>query len=687
MRPTEVRLIEEVDAEPGDDERLLVYADWLQMRGDPRGELIALDVHARVHGTRDPRTRELEIEVEAALLARLDVVGGVEFGWHGGFLRDVIVPGKLVPVITERSWLADPAFSRLRSLAIDSTTTTSGNDDPSALLASAPGLASLERLAIGGSRLPSPTPTLLAQLVARLPKLHDLELVGCTTLDAEHLTALAPAKLDALAMWMPCDDTALERLLQMPSELTRLTVLQEHRDPTHRAAPDGVRRLLSGHYQPRIERLALMGGGYERELLQLTTGRSIATRLLALGLDWNRVDNDTLLYAAGWLGKLQLIWPRPLGTTPDPDHDFQLARRLKAIGRLDDALLHARRACDRGGTSYLHWLELATIHDARHGIRDYLDATTRALQLDRDGLEAWTHRGRALLALGHYDEARLAFERVIELAPNEGHHHLQLGRLHALRGNVESALIALEHAAERTPRRADEAILIAVELLCELDDPARVELLVERHPTLHRQTRVRASATRMLASGQVDRVLGIVLPHADLDVAGAHLCAAALRGQGDHERARQVMRRFVASLACPALIASGWVGLALSGEDGFAVATFDPALLADQIADHLNPTRISPIHHTHDRPTDRLLAAAYAIATAAVLRPDEVPPRIAVFADWLDAAPRKTAGTGYCDHVLFTAAAAAAPAWSARLDTLYQVIAGRLPRHVLRQLD
>ena len=53
-------LIDEVLAHPDDDGPRRVYADWLSERGDPRGELIAVQCELAVRGAHDPERRDLE---------------------------------------------------------------------------------------------------------------------------------------------------------------------------------------------------------------------------------------------------------------------------------------------------------------------------------------------------------------------------------------------------------------------------------------------------------------------------------------------------------------------------------------------------------------------------------------------------------------------------------------------------
>ena len=53
-------LLDAVYADPESDAARLVLADWLQENGDPRGELISLQL-SRAAGTREGRAREKEL--------------------------------------------------------------------------------------------------------------------------------------------------------------------------------------------------------------------------------------------------------------------------------------------------------------------------------------------------------------------------------------------------------------------------------------------------------------------------------------------------------------------------------------------------------------------------------------------------------------------------------------------------
>lgn len=70
----------------------LVLADWLQQRGEPRGELIVVQ-HALAAAPRDPalRAREAALFADHAdrLLGPLAHLGDARIDWHCGFVRSL----------------------------------------------------------------------------------------------------------------------------------------------------------------------------------------------------------------------------------------------------------------------------------------------------------------------------------------------------------------------------------------------------------------------------------------------------------------------------------------------------------------------------------------------------------------------------------------------------------------------
>jgi uncharacterized protein (TIGR02996 family) len=112
-RPSvEADLLAAVYVTPDDDTPRLVYADWLQQRGDPRGEFIALQI-ARASGKAKRGARKLEDDLLAAHGARwADQV----LGSSGGgvrFERGFIVDCNLMWMTPTRR-IGSPAFNTVR---------------------------------------------------------------------------------------------------------------------------------------------------------------------------------------------------------------------------------------------------------------------------------------------------------------------------------------------------------------------------------------------------------------------------------------------------------------------------------------------------------------------------------------------------------------------------------------------
>ena len=103
----------EAAAATGDPVQLAVYADALQSHGDPRGELIAIDLHAAAHGT----TRELDERRATVLtgwLGSLATEPGLRFA--DGCIDLMYEPG--APELLVARVLGSPAGPYLRSLEL-----------------------------------------------------------------------------------------------------------------------------------------------------------------------------------------------------------------------------------------------------------------------------------------------------------------------------------------------------------------------------------------------------------------------------------------------------------------------------------------------------------------------------------------------------------------------------------------
>jgi uncharacterized protein (TIGR02996 family) len=121
--PLEQALLED----PDDQGTLLVYADWLLSRGDPRGDLITL--HHALDGQRDPNRVKALREAEKQLLSRHsarlvppELRGQVEHRatWQNGFIRTLFLQlrGNLSDADLLRQVLSHPSLRCLTELQL-----------------------------------------------------------------------------------------------------------------------------------------------------------------------------------------------------------------------------------------------------------------------------------------------------------------------------------------------------------------------------------------------------------------------------------------------------------------------------------------------------------------------------------------------------------------------------------------
>jgi uncharacterized protein (TIGR02996 family) len=92
---TRDELLQVIAENPADENAWLLYADWLQQRSEPRGELIALDIALeQASGERKTELEAARVELlasyGAALLgetfAKFVASGYAEVVWHRGFI-------------------------------------------------------------------------------------------------------------------------------------------------------------------------------------------------------------------------------------------------------------------------------------------------------------------------------------------------------------------------------------------------------------------------------------------------------------------------------------------------------------------------------------------------------------------------------------------------------------------------
>jgi uncharacterized protein (TIGR02996 family) len=265
-------LLEAIYASPHDQAAREVYADWLSDRGDPRGELIMLQLRGR-----DP-ARANEIvrahgEEWFGMLARLPRDGWL-LGWWGGFVETMTYERGAGPRMAAYASAADigravgqafrhPAASRLvHTLRMN----TDDRQCVRAILAGAsqgprPRLSTLDVYLLGGTPMRFGADE-FALLFGALPALQRLELKGpfelspgClrhATLETLYLHApydFVDCDLPALttAQLMRADAATIDALANAAPELASLFVMY-----THALDDDAIRARL-----PNLDRLVV----------------------------------------------------------------------------------------------------------------------------------------------------------------------------------------------------------------------------------------------------------------------------------------------------------------------------------------------------------------------------------------------------------------------------------------------
>jgi tetratricopeptide (TPR) repeat protein len=629
-------------------ERFMVVADYLQTQGDPRGELIALDAHARATGTkRDPRADEIESRLRHELFHPPFGSGTMWMTWELGFLRELTIPSGYIPEIRKRGWFEADDLVLLRSLSIADQHGTVEDAQPIELLVASPLQFSLEHLAIGSSRGPLVDPDRLLALFAAIGPLKRIELQANVELDHDRLRALEQIdRLEALTLWAPGDHALLERLLATRwPHLKALSVTAS--GPQNRSLPAMMRPLLDGVQHPALTELALFGCGFEDDLIRALAGHP--KRLSRLGLPWRSVTIDVLKEVEDELAGVELTWPRPPGVPLSADDEYQFSRRLRAgLGRKREALPHAKRACLVGSRVYFHWTEAGYGHDGVDEIPEALAAMERAVALDPARWGGWAGCGDALRKLGRYADAHEMYRRGLARDDSWVSLHYGRGETFECEGRIDEAIESYEQAVEHSTTDANDAwylgaiahTLINHRRAAEARD--RIARALELDPDSTRLARIDGYAR--LAVGLPEEAMSIgnrLDGHGeDDDRLFIHaLRAAAYRALDLPEQAKQLYRQIADDTDCPAWIAFGWLGLAALGEDPLAPlsAIHDPHALADAIAAHVNRTRATKVvHDTTDRCNDRINCALAAIGCAAAVgRLDEARDRIAALADYL----------------------------------------------------
>lgn len=308
----------EAAAATGDPAQLAVYADALQAQGDPRGELIAIDLHAAAHGA----SRELDDRRAAVLagwLGSLATEPGLRFS--GGFIDLMYEPG--APELLVARVLGSPAGPYLRSLELYGGATRIDSAISLVGLAPRPRLRVLSVTRAGYPDEPTIPARATAALIRATPALETLIVRGFSVFGAVPHPRLVRARVagwDALGS-LAGDGPPLTELVELdfafhrdfyanipirPRDLARLL----------RGVP-ALRRLDLSRNRPIVQPFAYAAGaridvfGFARDL-------AIKRQLTHLAMpgpsDANEVQTlQRMIDRMPALERLELAWPPPEG--------------------------------------------------------------------------------------------------------------------------------------------------------------------------------------------------------------------------------------------------------------------------------------------------------------------------------------------------------------------------------------
>jgi uncharacterized protein (TIGR02996 family) len=268
-----------IDDDPYDPRSYAVYADWLQEQGDPRGELIALQIEAEARGDHDAARRHrvrasiTRPDLEDALFgpsAQRNATP-VQLTWRNGFVRRITLPS-ITPDKAEllHAALAHPSARFLAELEIGHD--LDGLDDlqaPIGVIAWQPRPA-LRELRLGTSNTTGRASVLepignLEYLWAAVPRLTELRVCGDRVgLGALELPDLQVLELDTHASSAVAATHAIAHA-HWP-ELERL-VLRCGRTAAWHTIIRELRFLLARAFVPKLRHLGVIGAGLADALI------------------------------------------------------------------------------------------------------------------------------------------------------------------------------------------------------------------------------------------------------------------------------------------------------------------------------------------------------------------------------------------------------------------------------------
>lgn len=138
----------------------------------------------------------------------------------------------------------------------------------------------------------------------------------------------------------------------------------------------------------------------------------------------------------------------------DPGAHNNLGMALSGLGRTDEAMAHYRKALEIKPYSASVYNNLGNVMAGRGEIDGAIAHYRKALEIDPDFAEAHMNLADNLARRGQMDEAISHFQRTIEINPYFTEAHISLGHALAGRGQIDEAITHFRKALEIRPGNA-----------------------------------------------------------------------------------------------------------------------------------------------------------------------------------------------------------------------------------------
>jgi uncharacterized protein (TIGR02996 family) len=514
LEAVETDLLAAIAADPDALEPRLIYADWLQARDDPRGELIVVQAGrlARPDDVQlEERERELTTELTNALVLRAGpktVTTALIKRWHLGFVDKIAVDARTIRLLrtTLREWCARPELAVVRELDIDSKYARDLRFIRHLGLTK-----TVRRVRFGDWRTLMEEPTIEA-IARRLPNLTALVL---RTTHVPPLQALRPLRLRALELELQeLTDDGFRRIAEVPWTLETFGLRT-----TAQFADDRVpllAQLYDGTTLGSVKHFVISGTVPVVDIIETLATSKRAATVETFTADFYRTPNDQLTRLERHREALAKVTFAPLLQ----DSAYYDADNCQKVG----SLLNYR--LDRPADALVPYQRGLRIRPEDSTLRHNLGVALRKLKRFDESLVAFdtiinatkaptasmfNGRHYTLCELGRRAEARADLERAVWIDPNfaDGWNNLGVERQYI--GDANDALDAFRRCMQLDPEH-NYALRNEADLLLELGRAAEALPIYER----------------LVPTKPGDRSLFAMIAHAQVELGDAAAARATL---------------------------------------------------------------------------------------------------------------------------------------------------------------